>query len=568
MKKLLLALTIALVPSLAWAQGAVLQNGPVTKFDLPGWIQDKTIMSGTKMFTDNHRGFNLSHFFDNHGPGVCSEDALTSGGYHQICIGHDASGNGVLSLNAGNGAANSLFRLDINGTTYDFPGTGSGNVVGPTPTVVGHLVAWNNTAGTLTKDFAGMMAASGVTGGSDNTAGFQSQTNAAQAIGGGLLMLGQGQWGLTGGVTSGADTAWLVLPGGYLSGSAYFDWEVDSTLLNSSNSSTITFGKLLSKAGTATPSSANQQGLVIQAVGPVTNSLASYQKDGFVSTVRQLDPSVYGGSPIIRDLSAIEGQARLSVNNGRVWAQHGLTVVESGIQGLGFGAEFEITNLSGLDADTHLDSATAQYVLHIDSIGSNKVTAGIVIDALGAGKMYDGLISKTTVGTKHFIGLVSDVVTDARPFAVDWTGNLFARSFQFTASGVTRGPVMVSDSTLSTLEFQSSPGQTVYHTIANTGTGANTGSSLILSTGLANSTLTANINESLLQATIITGAGLTAGMNINTPLLQFGGAGNWAANGGVATALSSVGPVGSHTTVQKWFKVYDNLGVPLFIPAF
>jgi hypothetical protein len=43
MKKSLLALAIALVPSLAWAQGAVLQNGPIIKFDLPGWVQDKSL---------------------------------------------------------------------------------------------------------------------------------------------------------------------------------------------------------------------------------------------------------------------------------------------------------------------------------------------------------------------------------------------------------------------------------------------------------------------------------------------------------------------------------------------
>jgi hypothetical protein len=100
MKKPLLALAIALVPSLAWAQGAVLQNGPVIKFDLPGWVQDKTIMSGGKMFTDNFRGFNPAHFFDNRGPGVCTEDALTSPGpYNQLCFGHNANGQGLITTN-------------------------------------------------------------------------------------------------------------------------------------------------------------------------------------------------------------------------------------------------------------------------------------------------------------------------------------------------------------------------------------------------------------------------------------------------------------------------------------
>ena len=41
-----------------------------------------------------------------------------------------------------------------------------------------------------------------------------------------------------------------------------------------------------------------------------------------------------------------------------------------------------------------------------------------------------------------------------------------------------------------------------------------------------------------------------------------------AANGSVATALSSVGPTGSHTTVQEWFAVKNASGVVRYIPAF
>ncbi len=41
-----------------------------------------------------------------------------------------------------------------------------------------------------------------------------------------------------------------------------------------------------------------------------------------------------------------------------------------------------------------------------------------------------------------------------------------------------------------------------------------------------------------------------------------------AANGAVATALSPVGPTGSHTTVQEWFAVKNASGVVRYIPAF
>jgi hypothetical protein len=41
-----------------------------------------------------------------------------------------------------------------------------------------------------------------------------------------------------------------------------------------------------------------------------------------------------------------------------------------------------------------------------------------------------------------------------------------------------------------------------------------------------------------------------------------------AANGAVATALTSVGPAGAHTTVQEWFVVKNAAGTLRYIPAF
>lgn len=51
-------------------------------------------------------------------------------------------------------------------------------------------------------------------------------------------------------------------------------------------------------------------------------------------------------------------------------------------------------------------------------------------------------------------------------------------------------------------------------------------------------------------------------------LLQFASAGSFSANGAVATALTAVGPVGSHTTVQTWLTIVDNGGVTRWIPCF
>jgi hypothetical protein len=52
------------------------------------------------------------------------------------------------------------------------------------------------------------------------------------------------------------------------------------------------------------------------------------------------------------------------------------------------------------------------------------------------------------------------------------------------------------------------------------------------------------------------------------PLVKFSTAGAWTANGLVATAMSSVGPTGSHTTIQEWFTVKNAGGTVRYIPAF
>lgn len=50
--------------------------------------------------------------------------------------------------------------------------------------------------------------------------------------------------------------------------------------------------------------------------------------------------------------------------------------------------------------------------------------------------------------------------------------------------------------------------------------------------------------------------------------IKFSNAATFSANGAVATVLGSVGPTGSHTTVQKWFTIVDSTGATLYIPAF
>lgn len=53
-----------------------------------------------------------------------------------------------------------------------------------------------------------------------------------------------------------------------------------------------------------------------------------------------------------------------------------------------------------------------------------------------------------------------------------------------------------------------------------------------------------------------------------TGVLTLGEPAAWTANGTVATSVTSLGPAGSHTTIQTWFTVTDSTGTVRYIPAY
>jgi hypothetical protein len=53
-----------------------------------------------------------------------------------------------------------------------------------------------------------------------------------------------------------------------------------------------------------------------------------------------------------------------------------------------------------------------------------------------------------------------------------------------------------------------------------------------------------------------------------TGMLKMGTSGMTVANGTVATAMTNLGPTGSHTTIQKWLQIKDSAGTTLYIPCF
>lgn len=111
--------------------------------------------------------------------------------------------------------------------------------------------------------------------------------------------------------------------------------------------------------------------------------------------------------------------------------------------------------------------------------------------------------------------------------------------------------------------------------------GAGTNTAAFASTTFANPTITgtgvgATVNEAATVA--IAGGPIASALTINLKMALWVQADAarfdgdviipTTANGAVATALTSLGPAGSHTTVQKWWKVKDVSGTDYYVPMF
>lgn len=68
--------------------------------------------------------------------------------------------------------------------------------------------------------------------------------------------------------------------------------------------------------------------------------------------------------------------------------------------------------------------------------------------------------------------------------------------------------------------------------------------------------------------TVATSTMTVAGNLVVSGTLSPKGTANWTANGSVATILTSLGPSGSHTTVQEWLTVVDTGGTTRYIPTY
>lgn len=177
-------------------------------------------------------------------------------------------------------------------------------------------------------------------------------------------------------------------------------------------------------------------------------------------------------------------------------------------------------------------------------IGAGLVAAtasGLSVDA--AGSLGTGTPTVSAGGVLYVVG---DIVEDA------WAGIYQVATIANAGIGsvgtvsVLRQPFIPNHST------PSNPVATVLWRFGQTSPPVPTGGAFASGLALSLSWNTANTTLSL---------------NPSGGPIKFG-AGQTSANASVATALGSVGPVGSHTTVQEWLTYTNSAGVIRYLPAF
>lgn len=156
MKRLLLALLIALIPGMGWApealsQGTILQSGTFTPGQFPvytatGNAQPTVVSSGTA--AGGVAGVGISELgmtlrgtgtppYANQGTGplntnFCNYDAPTTNatGFHYLCMSPNAQGGGLIAYGAAGGATQLPLTFVVNGQVTAWPPSGNGGNIG------------------------------------------------------------------------------------------------------------------------------------------------------------------------------------------------------------------------------------------------------------------------------------------------------------------------------------------------------------------------------------------------------------------------------------------------------
>lgn len=179
-------------------------------------------------------------------------------------------------------------------------------------------------------------------------------------------------------------------------------------------------GADLTEAGTATPGSANQFGLVIHSHVPSTGATANYQKSAALFIGRTADES--NAPALALDIVGLDRRGYIASTNpqGRAWGGVDFAYIEPGGDGLLIGTEVDIYN-NGADQPS-VDQVDSKYgITIVPFVGP--VTVGLYFTTNSGGSYHNCMYADPSVIETggYFIRLVN-------AFEVDKSGNFLAGS--------------------------------------------------------------------------------------------------------------------------------------------
>ena len=297
------------------------------------------------------------------------------------------------------------------------------------------------------------------------------------------------------------------------------------------------------------------------AQGPFSNPQALYGIDW-----HQVNFSLAGGASINMPGLTVDGTGAVTLKAAKFTASStGLTLAVGGFIGSGNpavvsggGGGAGVTTGNYFVGDIIFDAYGGQYQVSTVNNSTGAVTALTALVQPGTTGSTWGTGLATTGGSGSGL-TISPTANAVSALSLNTGGNtaigsLSGTHFTVNSSGDITGNTITSSGSAGLGQITAGAGSTDHVSLTPVASGTTAGPAV---TGTGSDGVTFNAQN---NGTIFIGTAASP--------LKLAGTGMWAANGAVATAMSSLGPAGSHATIQEWFQVTDSSGTVRYIPAF